>query len=254
MQNFLLEQHDQIAILKVNRPQALNALNEETLTELLEFLEKESAKDSLRALILTGAGDKAFIAGADIKAMQGMSALQMLQFCRLGQRVGTLLESAPFLTLAAVNGYALGGGLEIALACDFIYSAHSAKMGFPEVTLGIIPGFGGTQRSSRAIGTRQAKELIMSGKTITADQAFQIGMVNRVCDDDQLIPEALAAAAGIAKHSKTAVTQSKNAIQTGYPLSMGDALELERNMCAVCFGTPDRFEAMTAFVEKRSKS
>jgi len=248
MQNFLLEQHEQMAVLKVNRPQALNALNEETLTELLEFLEKESSRDQLRALILTGAGDKAFIAGADIKAMQHMSALQMLQFCRLGQRVGTLLETAPFLTIAAVNGYALGGGLEIALACDFMYCSRNAKLGFPEVTLGIIPGFGGTQRASRAVGTRHAKELIMSGKTITAEQALEIGMVNKLCENDQLIPNALETAASIVKHSKTAVIQAKNAIQTGYPLSMGDALELERNMCAV------RLNAMAAFVEKRSKS
>ncbi len=251
MEHLIYEKLDKIALLKINRPKAYNALNRKTLEELLEFLTAIAPKEAIQAVVLTGVGDKAFIAGADIKEMQLMNHLQMLQFCQLGQRVTTALENAPFLTVAAVNGYALGGGLEMALACDFIYASKNARLGLPEVTLGIIPGFGGTQRLARAIGTRRAKELIMSGRTLLAEEALQLGIVNRLCEEATLQAECLAVAESIVKHSFTATSQAKLAINVGYGLSMPDALELERNMCAVCFATPERAEAMASFINKK---
>lgn len=250
MENLQVEKRGDTMILKVNRPHALNALNTETLNELWHFLTMEVLEQGVKALIFTGSGSKAFIAGADIKEMSAMDSRQMLQFCQLGQQVANALENAPFLTLAAVNGYALGGGLEMALACDFIYAAKSAKVGLPEVTLGIIPGFGGTQRLSRAVGTRFAKELIMSGRVITAEMAHEMGMINRVCSDDSLLAECLGVAEAITKNAQKAVIQTKSAINAGYGLPLAEALELERNMCAMCFATPEREDRMNAFVNK----
>ncbi len=241
---------DKIGLLQIDREQSLNALNQALLEELEWFLHKELRSLDLRALILTGKG-KAFIAGADIKEMREMDSMEMLSFCSLGQQVGNLLERAPFLTLAAVNGYALGGGLEMALACDFIYAAEDASLGLPEVGLGLIPGFGGTQRLARAVGTRAAKELCMSGRVIDAKEAAKLGIVNRLCSADQLIEEAKKTAQEIVSNSFTAVLQAKRAINHGVHLAMTEALALERNMCATCFATNDRLEGMNAFIEKR---
>lgn len=248
-----LEMRDQIGILTINRPAALNALNETLLHDLLELLNTATEERKLRALILTGAGPKAFIAGADIKQMAAMDHLQMHRFCGLGQQVTLALEQAPFVTIAAVNGYALGGGLEMALACDFIYAAQGAKLGLPEVTLGIIPGFGGTQRLARAIGSRRAKEIMMTGQMLTADQALSLGVVNRVCSEGKLISESLETAQNILKNSAIAVAQIKRAVDGGYNMSLIEALELERNMCSVCFATPERLSHMEAFLKKSSK-
>ncbi len=192
------EQQGDIGVLRINRPQAHNALNSKLLQELSQWLKQDH---SVKVLILTGQGEKAFIAGADIKEMASLDAAASQKFCALGQQVTLLLERASFVTIAAVNGFALGGGLEIALACDFIYAATSAKMGLPEVSLGLIPGFGGTQRLARAIGTRRAKELIMSGRKITADEALQMGLVNKVCHDHALIADCRHTAEGILKNS-----------------------------------------------------
>lgn len=251
MNHLKVERNGSLAILKINRPKVLNALDEATLKEMLEFLTVTAVGEKLRAVILTGEGNKAFIAGADIKEMQAMDHIGMLHFCELGQNVTHALEQAPFLTIAAVNGYALGGGLEMALGCDFIYASKNAKMGLPEVTLGIIPGFGGTQRLSRAVGTRQAKELIMSGKIMTAETAKSIGIVNQVCEEGTLLHDCLAVAQEVMKNGSIAVLQAKQAINMGYCMGMAEALELERNMCAVCFATAERLEGMNAFLAKR---
>lgn len=248
MKHLLFEQRGTVGILTVNRPESLNALNHDVLHEMASFLE---GKRDLRGLILTGAGEKAFIAGADIKEMLPMDAAAMMQFCSLGQKVSNLLENAPFVTLASVNGFALGGGLEMALACDFIYASTSAKLGLPEVTLGLIPGFGGTQRLTRAVGTRQAKEIIMSGKPLKAAEAQEVGIVNRVCAPDTLHAESLSCLEGIAQNSFYAVMQAKQAINVGQSLAMTESLELEKQMCAVCCTCPDRAEGMSAFIEKR---
>ena len=186
----LFEKHAaDIGILRINRPDVHNALNLALLEEILNFLKIKALEENCKAVILTGAGEKSFIAGADIKEMNGFSSLQMLRFCELGQEVTFALETAPFLTIAAINGYALGGGLEMALACDFIYASNNAKMGSPEVKLGIIPGFGGTQRLSRAIGSRKAKELIMSGRTILPEEALEMAIVNKICPEETLLRE-----------------------------------------------------------------
>ncbi|MCB1111348.1 MAG: enoyl-CoA hydratase/isomerase family protein [Chlamydiia bacterium] len=253
MEHLIIEQNNAIVTVKINRPKVLNALNRALLEELLNYMESCSKNNNVKALILTGEGEKAFIAGADIKEMRGMTHLEMLGFCELGQRVANTLEAAPFLTIAAVNGYALGGGLEMALACDFIYANNKAKLGLPEVTLGIIPGFGGTQRLSRAVGTRLAKEMIMTGNIINAETAEKIGIVNHLCPQENLLEDCYATAGKVASHSLTAVVQAKNAINYGYHLGMREALELERNICAVCFATDERAKEMDDFVNKRGK-
>lgn len=247
------KQGPHIGLLKINRPEVLNAINRNMLEQMLEFFRSESKHQDCRAIIITGAGEKSFIAGADIKEMRGMSHTEMLQFTALGQEVTQTISKSSLLTIAAVNGYALGGGFEMALACDFIYASKNAKFGLPEVTLGIIPGFGGTQRLSRIVGTRQAKELIMSGRTITAEEAYEHGIVNHLCEGESLLKECGVIASEIIQHSHFAITQAKRAIDAGYHLSMAEALELERNMCAVCFATEECAAGMTAFLERHQK-
>lgn len=251
MEHFHFTQEERIGVLTINRPKSLNALSSAVLGELQEFLVIHSQRKDLRALVLTGAGDKAFVAGADIKEMQGLTPTGMFEFCKMGQRVFRMLELASYPTIAAVNGYALGGGLELALSCDFIYASENARLGLPEVTLGIIPGFGGTQRLARAVGTRQAKELVMSGRMIKAEEALNLGLVNRVCAHDSLLKEACETAGALAKNPAVAVQQAKSVIDSGFDTSINEGLVLERNACAVCFATPDREEGMAAFVEKR---
>lgn len=251
MQHLKFEIKEGVGIATIDRPKALNALNEELVDELMQLVSREVPRAGLGALILTGAGEKAFVAGADIKAMSEMSAQEALNFSQKGQKLTLALEKAPFLTIAAVNGYALGGGLELALACDFIYASIPAQLGLPEVSLGLIPGFGGTQRLARAVGTRRAKELIMTGKPINAEQAAEIGLVNRVCPPGELLDQALETAYAVLKNSYAATTQAKHAINQGYNVGMTEALYLERNMFAVCFANPDSTEGMQAFMEKR---
>lgn len=248
MGNLIFEQRGRVGVLRINRPDHYNALNLSTLQDMQEFF--DTAPD-LRALVLTGMGDKAFIAGADIREIQRMSPEQMLDFLRLGQEVASDIETAPFVTIAAVNGYALGGGLEMALACDFIYAARGAKLGLPEVTLGMIPGFGGTQRLARAIGTRGAKELIYSGRSITAEEAFNIGLVNHLCESETLMEQCYATIATILRNSFTAAMHAKEAIGEGFGLDPHDALELEQNLALICFSSGDRFEGVEAFLNKR---
>lgn len=243
MKNILIEASNSIALVTINRPEALNALNQETLEELLAFLEESSSQQKLKVIILTGSGNKAFIAGADIKAMHAMQEMQMLQFSQLGQRVANALENGPFVTIAAVNGYALGGGLEMALACDFIYASDNAVLGLPEVKLGIIPGFGGTQRLTNAVGMRRAKEMIFRGQRISAQEAREIGLVNQVFPLDELLEQSQKTAIEITKHSFTAILHAKQAI-------MHASMELESSLCALCFSTPERQAAMEAFLSK----
>lgn len=254
MNNLIYEQFaPHISLLKINRPNVLNAINKATLVELLHFFQNQEYAEDCRALIITGEGDKSFIAGADIKEMTTMTHTEMLEFCALGQEVSLAIGKAPFLSIAAVNGYALGGGMEMALACDFIYASKNAKFGLPEVSLGIIPGFGGTQRLARAVGTRLAKELIMSGRVFSADEAKAYGVVNHVSDGDNLLKECGVIAAEIIRHSHFAILQAKRAIDVGYQLPLQEALELERNMCATCFATEERIAGMAGFLERHQK-
>lgn len=251
MNHLIFEKKEYVGILTISRPEVLNALNRSVLEELDSFLVDVVPRQEIRALVVTGAGEKAFVAGADIKEMRMFDVPSILAFCELGQRVALRLETMDAVTIAAVNGYAFGGGLEIALACDFIYATRTAKLGLPEVTLGLIPGFGGTQRLARAVGTRRAKEIILSGQPITADEAHAIGLVNRVVDGNGLLDACLEVASQICRNAFGAVVQAKRSINDGIDLPLAEGLELEKQAFVRAFDTEDRREGMAAFVEKR---
>lgn len=249
MQHLLFEQEGPIGILRFNRPEALNALNSKLMEELSSLLSQHLP---IRVMILTGSGEKAFIAGADIREMAPLSVSNSQRFCEVGQQMTLLLERAPFVTIAAINGFALGGGLEIALACDFIYASRTAKMGLPEVSLGVIPGFGGTQRLSRAVGARHAKELIYTGRKITAEEALAIGLVNRVCDPGDLLNVCRTTAHEILKNSHGSIIKTKQVIDHACHLPLEQALAAEQEAFVACFASADRQEGMQAFLEKRA--
>ena len=251
MKTLTCEINNQIALLRVNRPEVLNAVNRTVLEELQIFLEVTAQQQKLKAVILSGTGEKSFIAGADIKEMQTLDHHQMLDFCRLGQHVANLLESAPFLTIAAVNGYALGAGFELALGCDLIYASRLAQFGLPEVKLGLIPGFGGTQRLTSKVGLHIAKELMMSGRKLSAEEAKGLQIVNNVCEQPFLIDQCQQIATEILENPFNAVIQAKLAINSYTNLSRSAALELERNKCAVSFATPESKNAISAFLKVR---
>ncbi len=250
-QNIRLEIEGNSATLTIDRPKALNALNGATLRELEAALREVGQTEELRALILTGGGEKAFVAGADIAEMAGMSTLQARQFAGLGHRVLHMLESLSMPTIAAVNGYALGGGCELALACDLIYASERARFGQPEVGLGVLPGFGGTQRLPRLVGRARAMELIFTGDAIDAAKAKEIGLVLEVLPAEKLIEHCRSIAAKIAAKGPVAVAQAKRAIHFGVDADLRSANELERQAFATLFGTEDQREGMKAFLEKR---
>lgn len=245
-----LEVIDKIALLKINRPQVMNALNREVLEELLSAFQKLESDENVRVIIITGEG-KAFVAGADIKAMVNMTPQEARSFSRLGHQVMSTIENLGKPTIAAVNGFALGGGMELALACDFIYAAEEAKFGQPEINLSIIPGFGGTQRLSRLVGKPQAKELIYTGQMISAQEAKALGIVNKIFPAADLIPETKKVAATIVTKGAWALRLAKSAIDTGYDLDLKNACELESDSFSLCFSHPDQKEGMNAFLEKR---
>lgn len=246
-----IERAEQIATITINRPEVLNALDTTRLELLLVRIHETSADPDIRAIILTGAGDRAFAAGADIAAMREMNAYQALAFAKLGQAVCHALESAHQPVIAAVNGYALGGGCEIALACDIRLCSENAVFGQPEVTLGIPPGWGGTQRLPRLVGPGIAKEMIYTGRRVTAQEALAIGLVNGIFPLEQLKESARALAARIAANAPVAVRFSKVAINRAFeePLMVG--LAEEARLFADAFNTADQREGMTAFLERR---
>jgi enoyl-CoA hydratase len=245
------EINDGIALVTVRRPESLNALNAQVLGELECLLYTIEHDSEVQVVVITGAGEKAFVAGADIKEMAAMSAYQGHQFALQGQRVMLYIEKMTKPVIAAVNGYALGGGLELALACDFIYASENARFGFPEVTLGIIPGFGGTQNLARLIGPNKAKELVLSGKMIPAQKALAWGIVNEVCPQAELADKVLSLARDIAKNGRLGVGYAKNAIVNGLNMSKEDGFRYESSLFGVLFATEDQKEGMGAFVEKR---
>lgn len=245
------ETRNGVAILRVNRPKALNALNPSTLEALeRQFRDLETAPD-IHGIILTGAGDKAFIAGADIGAMSNLTAAEALEWGRRGQSLLFRLENHPKPVIAAVNGYALGGGLEIAMACDFIVAVPEAKLGQPEVTIGVIPGFGGTQRLARLVGKQKAKQLCMTGESIPAEEAHRLGLVARLVPRDQLLPECERILAKIHENGPVAVRLAKEVINRGLNMNLEGACNLELDAFALCFTTHDQKEGMRAFLEKR---
>jgi enoyl-CoA hydratase len=250
-ENLLLTVEDRTGLLIVNRPKQLNALNGRTLMELLGALGEISGSDAVDAVILTGAGEKAFVAGADIAEMAGFSAQQARAFAELGHRVCFAFEEIDKPVIAAVNGFALGGGCELALACDFIYASRTARFGQPEVNLGVIPGFGGTQRLLRRVGKGRAKEIILGGENIDAAEALRIGLCNAVFEPADLLPRAREAAKRIGAKGPIAVAQAKRVLQAGEEMALASACELERQMFAAMFATEDQKEGMKAFLEKR---
>ncbi|PTL85848.1 enoyl-CoA hydratase/isomerase family protein [Vitiosangium sp. GDMCC 1.1324] len=248
-ENIRLEIEDAIAVLTIDRPKALNALNSKTFHEIESAL--NSLPPTVRALIVTGGGDKAFVAGADIAEMVSIGAAQAREFSALGHRVMQQLEQLSIPTIAAVNGFALGGGCELALACDLIYASEKAKLGVPEVTLGVIPGFGGTQRLARLVGKMRAKELLFTGERVDAAKAKEIGLVLEVLPADQLLAHCKTVAGKLLKNGPLAVAQAKRIVEFGADQDLRAANELERQGFAVLFGSEDQKEGMKAFLEKR---
>jgi enoyl-CoA hydratase len=247
--SLLIENDGVVATFTLNRPDKLNALNEALLGELRAAFDAVAAKPP-RAVIVTGAG-KAFCAGVDIGEMSGMSTAEAKRRADDGHALGARIESLSCPVIAAVNGFALGGGCELALACDFIYAADAAKFGQPEVNLGVIPGFGGTQRLTRRVGIGRARELVYTGEIITAEKALAIGLVNAVVPKDELAARVRAVADQIAAKGPLAVAQAKRAIQRGADADLPTANELEAQAFAMLFGSEDQKEGMKAFGEKR---
>ena len=250
--NLSFEQDGAIGILTVNRPKSLNALDPATLAELAACLETVRADDGVRCLILTGAGERAFVAGADISVMVSMSPLEGKKFAALGLGVARGLEELPIPVIAAVNGFALGGGIELALACDLIVAAHTAKFGQPEINLGVIPGFGGTQRLARRIGLPLARELIYTGDMIDAETAQRYGLVNRVVPAAECLDEAKTLARTLAGKPPVAIRQAKAAINAGSDMDLQNGCRFETEAFALSFSTADKAEGMSAFLEKRT--
>ncbi len=251
-ENIILELQGSIGIVKFNRPKALNALNSATLDDLLAAGNELNENDDIKVVIVTGEGNKAFVAGADIAEMKPMNPAQSYRFSQRGHQALTLLEKMNKPVIAAVNGYALGGGFEVALACDIIYASEKARVGFPEVTLGILPGFGGTQRTAKLVGLAKAKELIFTGKVITAQEAFDLGLVNKVVPDDQLMAEVQNLAAKMLAAGPVGIRLAKACINKSLSLDIDSGLDYEAEAFGLCFGTEDQKEGMTAFLEKRT--
>jgi enoyl-CoA hydratase len=252
-QNLLLEQAEPgIYVLTVNRPQALNALNAATLLELAQAVAQVAADTAARVLLVTGAGDKAFVAGADISEMQQLTADQARVFSEQGMRVMHALEALPVPVIALVQGYALGGGCELAMACDWIIATERAVFGQPEVNLGIPPGFGGTQRLARLVGRARALELVTTARQVKAEEALAIGLVTEVVPATQLRERGMTVARSIAAKGPVAVHLAKQAVQRGQDLDLVNACAYETAAFALAFATTDQQEGMRAFLEKRA--
>ncbi len=249
--NLLFEAKDSIGIITLHRPKALNALNTEILQELSNLLDRIKEDKSLEIVIITGSGEKAFVAGADITEMQKLTAIEGRNFGKIGQDVFNKLESLPQPVIAAINGFALGGGCELAMACDIRIASEKAKFGQPEVSLGIAPGFGGTQRLPRLIGKGRAKELIFTGDIIDAGEAYRMGLVNKVVAPEELMNAAQVLAEKILSRAPVAVQLSKAAINEGLNMDLASGIAYEAEIFGLCFATEDQKEGMTAFVEKR---
>ncbi|MBF7083094.1 enoyl-CoA hydratase/isomerase family protein [Desulfallas sp. Bu1-1] len=249
--NILLEKEDNLAVMTINRPKVLNALNGETLRELDEAVEQIAADDEVRVVIITGAGEKAFVAGADIAFMQTLTPLEARQFSRLGQKVFSKIENLPQPVIAAINGFALGGGCELAMACDIRIASENAKLGQPEVNLGIIAGFGGTQRLPRLVNPGLAKEILFTADMYDAEAAHRIGLVNHVVPAAELMNFCKNMARRIAARGPIAVRLSKEAVNEGLEMDLEKAIAHEADLFAVAFATEDRNEGISAFLAKK---
>ena len=251
MENILTESKDRITVVTVNRPEALNALNGDIVHELKDVFRTIREDEKTGVVILTGTGDKAFIAGADIKEMKSASTTEAIASARRGQDLTNLIEDFPKVVIAAVNGYALGGGCEIAMACHIRVASRSAIFGQPEVNLGIIPGWGGTQRLPRLVGKGRAIEIITGGEMISAQRALEIGLVNYVFSEEELMDKCHEVAHSILKRGPEAVRLSLEAVNRGMEMTQELGLQYEANLFGIAFNTEDRVEGTKAFVEKR---
>ena len=250
-ENIIFEIDGNIAVIKFNRPKALNAIHPDVLVEVNDALDKIESDTSIRVLILTGEGEKAFIAGADIAHMVNFTPLQGRKFSQDGHELLSRMGKLTIPVIACVNGFALGGGTEIAMACDFIYASENASFGQPEINLGIIPGFGGTQRLPRLVGKAMAKELCMTGVIISAREARKIGLVNKVFPPDKLWEETIKTASLLASKGKISLKAVKDCIERGYDVDLRDGCYMESDAFGMCMTSPDGKEGMTAFLEKR---
>ncbi len=251
-ENLLFDVKDQIARITFNRPNVLNALNRKTMDELGECLDVAHRKDAVRVLILTGAGEKAFIAGADINELAQRTPVNGKEFSLYGQQIIHRLETMGKPSIAAINGFALGGGCEMALACTMRIASRNAKLGQPEVKLGILPGYGGTQRLARLCGKGVAHELILTGEMISAEEALRIGLVNRVTEPSELLPTAEAIARKIIANAPLAVKYAMEATERGMEMTQEEGLFLEATLFGLCCATEDMREGTRAFIEKRA--
>jgi enoyl-CoA hydratase len=250
-ETIIFEVEENIAIIRFNRPKALNAINPSVIEEMKHALAQIQADPSIKVLILTGEGDKAFVAGADIATMRDYTPLEGKHFSHQGHELLFQLEALPIPVIACVNGFALGGGNEVAMACDFIYAADSAKFGQPEINLGIIPGFGGTQRLSRLVGKSMAKELCMTGAMISAQEARDMGLVNKVFPKEALWEETMKVARLLATKGKVSMRAVKETIERGHDHDLSTGCHMESEAFGICMASPDAKEGMGAFLEKR---
>ena len=250
-ENIKYEVKENIGYVTINRPKAMNALNMDVLNELYDVFTKIDADEALRAVIVTGEG-RAFVAGADIAQMNQLNALEGRQMMTMGHKVMNLIEQNTKPVIAAVNGFALGGGCELAMACDIRIASEKAKFAQPEVGLGIIPGFGGTQRLARLVGKGMAKYMILTTEMIKADEAYRIGLVQKVVAPEELLTEAEKVAKTIASKAPIAVATAKSAINNGYDMDLKSASKFEIETFTAAFGSEDKTEGMTAFLEKRA--
>jgi enoyl-CoA hydratase len=246
-----IEKKGDIATIKINRPEALNALNKETISELTKAVGELESDKKIKVAILTGEGDKAFIAGADIKQMVNMTPLEAKEFAELGHAMLNKIENSRIPFIGAINGYALGGGCETLMACDICIAGKSAKLGQPEINLGVHPGFGGTQRLPRLVGRMKAKELLFTGRNIDADEAFQIGLVNMVVEDEKLMETAEKIASKIASKSSVQIQFIKELVNKCADIDLSSANSMEISYFSTGFSTKDQKEGMKAFLEKR---
>ena len=251
MTNVLLEKKGHIAVATINRPKALNALNSQVLEDIDQLVEQVKADDEIRALVITGSGEKAFVAGADIGEMSTLTKAEGEAFGKKGNDVFRKLETLPVPTIAAVNGFALGGGCELSMSCDIRICADTAVFGQPEAGLGITPGFGGTQRLPRLVGRGAASLLLFSGNMIDAAEALRIGLVDKIVPHDALAAEVSALAEGIARQARCAVQQTKRCIRHGLESGLESGLSYEAQAFGLCFSTKDQKDRMRAFVNRR---
>lgn len=253
LENVILEKEGHLAIVTINRPKALNALNSQTLKDLDAVLDDLEKDTDIYSVILTGSGEKSFVAGADIAEMKDLDEKQGREFGILGNKVFRRLEKLDKPVIAAVNGFALGGGCEISMACDIRIASETALFGQPEAGLGITPGFGGTQRLSRIVGLGKAKEMIYTARNIKADEAYRVGLVNKVVPLENLMDEAKAMANKIMANAPIAVKLCKDAINRGMQVDIDTAVNIESEDFGKCFATEDQKEGMSAFLERRKE-